>query len=73
MAFIGLILLAGLFSLQFALMGPRSENIVTQKQEVKLVDTMPETKTVTKVEVVYLCPSDTVLMARIERAKTLLL
>ena len=71
-SFIGLILICGLFSLQYSLLGPRSENTYTHiRPEVKTI--IQNSITGRRVEVVYICPDDSLQIKRIERAAEILL
>lgn len=71
-AFIGLILICGLFSLQYSLLGQRSKNTYTYLESV--AEKMDESLTTgRRIEVVYICPDDSLQMRRIERAAEILL
>lgn len=72
-AFIGIILLAGLFSLQFILIGPRSENVVNTPEVAQLSDSLLVIDPVDQVEVIYLCPDDSATRMFIEKATRRLL
>ena len=71
--FIGIILLSGLFSLQYSLVGPRSTNT----QEKAVIETSFQTNTFTepetKYQVIYICPDDTTKIQEIKDAFKIML
>ncbi len=69
-AFIGIILIIGLFSLQYALLGSRSEQSVTAHKEVPVFQNIQFAAT-QHVQVVYICPGDTARIQKLEEERRL--
>jgi len=71
--FVGIILVSGLFSLQYSLFGSHGDKLqstYTNAFEAKGF-CIPETET--KYEVIYVCPEDSVQFKKLEQAAKILL
>ncbi|MDA8886232.1 hypothetical protein N9I68_01490 [Bacteroidia bacterium] len=71
--FIGIILLSGLFSLQYSLVGPRSTKTLEKGVIEPSFQTNEITEPETKYQVIYICPDDTTKIQKIREAFKIML
>ena len=72
--FVGIILIIGLFSLQYSLVGLRGTNMITQEERTPPFETLPPLESqIREVQVIYICPDDSVKLKKIRRSADMLL
>ena len=71
--FIGIILITGLFSLQYSLIGYHSSNNFVEVEDVPLFDLDSSPSNENNVQVIYICPEDTLTINRMNKAIEMLL
>lgn len=71
--FVGIILITGLFSLQFSLMGFHSTNKTAQNQSNTDIKSFENSILKNNVQVIYICPEDSATINNVNRAVDILL
>ncbi|MGB0851527.1 MAG: hypothetical protein ACPGTP_09775 [Bacteroidia bacterium] len=71
--FVGIILITGLFSLQFSLMGYHSTNKTAQEQSENNIHSIQNPTLENNVQVIYICPDDSTTINNVNRAVDILL
>ncbi|GEM_PF-737514 len=69
--FVGIILVSGLFSLQYSLMGTHGDRLGQKKSADFTAAELPNT--VKEYEVVYICPDDTAMINKLHKTFDMLL
>ncbi|PCJ64602.1 MAG: hypothetical protein COA58_12760 [Bacteroidetes bacterium] len=72
-AFVGIILVSGLFSLQYSLFGSHGERYLQNNLPAFETEAFCAPNEITKYQVIYICPDDSSQLKKLEEAVRILL